>query len=385
MIHRFTFLLFTIAACSAPSDSRSVEISAHLERSDSLFGSIEVRGLSRSQLRSPDSNLVVQAVTTGDATPVLPSLAGRYVLDGGVLRFTPRYPPSGGLTLRVTVRSDSVIVREFVLPEAEVAQAATMVKGVYPSADTVPANLLRWYLEFSGPMREGEAEEHIRLLDGSGQVVHDALLLVSQELWDQSRTRLTVLFDPGRVKQGVRTNIEVGAPLVAGGWYTLVVDSGWRDGAGAPLASSHRKRFYVAPAARTPIDPDTWQFTTPKAGSREALVVRLDRTLDWPLAQRLISVVDQRGARVQGTVNVGRAEREWSFVPDEQWENQRYAIRWSPELEDPAGNRVGRVFDQELAEVEEPRANPKTSLGFRPAGLYILPPGPGSSVGRARD
>ena len=60
------------------------------------------------------------------------------------------------------------------------------------------------------------------------------LLELDQELWDREGQRLTVLFDPGRIKRGVLPRDEVGSALFEGSAYTLVIDSKWHDANGAP-------------------------------------------------------------------------------------------------------------------------------------------------------
>ena len=46
--------------------------------------------------------------------------------------------------------------------------ATTTVLGIYPSAEVVPRNLLRFYVYFSASMSAGYVAEHVRLLDATG-------------------------------------------------------------------------------------------------------------------------------------------------------------------------------------------------------------------------
>jgi hypothetical protein len=54
---------------------------------------------------------------------------------------------------------------------------------VYPTADTLPENLLKFYIHFSRPMRDGDAARHVALLDERGRAVSDAFLATDTELW----------------------------------------------------------------------------------------------------------------------------------------------------------------------------------------------------------
>lgn len=359
-------LLAVASACGPADSSRTLDITARLSPGDSLFGAVEVRGLSKSSLKTlGHSLLLVQASELGDTTADLPPVAGRYVMDGDVLRFEPRYRPAGELQLRVTLTADSVLTREFRVPAEAMAPPSTAVVAVFPSADTVAANHLRWYIEFSAPMREGEAEANIQLLDTKGKEVRDAFLIVSEELWDPERRRLTLLFDPGRVKRGLRQNLESGAPLVAGRDYTLKIDSDWRDGRGANLASGFEKRFHVSEAIRTRLDPASWRIGVPRVGTREPVTIDFGRAVDRALAERLVEVVVGQG-RVTGTVGVVKGERVWQLEPERPWSGREYEVRVSSILEDPAGNTVMASFDRDAGEWREGDAGQGVTLRFRP-------------------
>jgi hypothetical protein len=361
-------ILSVVWACSAPS-SDSIDITARLSPADPLFGAIEVRGLSKAALEHPGPDLLrVTAGEPGDTSTAFPPLAGRFVVDGEVLRFEPRYRPSEGLVLRALVKTDSEITETFELPRGTAdLRPTTTVTGIYPSADTIPANHLRWYVEFSAPMREGEAEQHVHLLDTSGTEVDDAFLIVSEELWDPARRRLTVLFDPGRVKRGVRQNLESGAPLVAGRDYVLRIDQGWRDGRGVILAEGMEKRFHVVEAIRSGLDPAGWKVEAPRAGTREPVTIDFGRALDKALAERLVAVM-AGDAMVTGQVSLASGERQWRLDPAQPWPDREFEVRVSPLLEDPAGNRVGQNFDRDRAagEWQEGEAGQAVTIRFRP-------------------
>ncbi len=87
---------------------------------------------------------------------------------------------------------------------------------VTPSADVWPENVLRLYLTFSAPMRIGEAWRHIRMLDDAGRPMGGMFVEIEQELWDPEGRRLTVLFDPARIKRGLVDHINEGPPLSVG-------------------------------------------------------------------------------------------------------------------------------------------------------------------------
>ena len=118
----------------------------------------------------------------------------------------------------------------------------------------MPENLLKFYLHFSAPMSRGEAYRRIHLLDADGNEVADPFLELGEELWDRDMRRFTLLFDPGRIKRGLKPREEVGPVLEEGKQYTLVVDRDWLDATGYPLAAKMRKTFRALAPDEAPLD-----------------------------------------------------------------------------------------------------------------------------------
>jgi len=223
------------------------------------------------------------------------------------------------------------------------ALLAVEVVAVYPSAPVLPKNLLKFYVHFSEPMSRGEAWRHIRLLDDRGTPVELPFLELDQELWDPRQTRLTILFDPGRIKRGVTPKEEIGEALEAGRSYTLVVDREWLDASGKPLARRFEKKFRVTDEDRTPFDPSNWKVSPPRSGTREALIVTLPEPADRALLERLLRIEG-----VTGETTVAAGETEWRFTPAAPWRAGEYRVTIDTRLEDLAGNKVGRAFDVDV-------------------------------------
>jgi len=318
---------------------------------------VEVTGLSRVTMRTagklaPNDSAWPRVLAVYVDQPRAPAIIGRYaVTNGSGIRFTPRFPFTPGVSYRVevdtsalTATSDPIVTHRFALP-ATARPRTTRVVAIHPSAATLPANLLRWYVELSAPMEMGNALAHVHLMDEAGREVTGAFLALDQELWDPERRRITLLFDPGRVKRGVRTNVESGAPLVAGRRYRLVIDDAWEDGNGAPLASGAELASDVGPADRQSPDPERWRLTSPAEGSREALQVAFAESLDHALAARMLSVYDSLGTRLTGVAQLAANDSVWAFVPERPWADGEHTLRVDSALEDIAGNSVAQVFD----------------------------------------
>ena len=340
----------TLLACSEPT--ARVEITAQTTGPEHA---VRVSGLARARRQALErlapndttwGRILAVYVDQPGATPII----GRYAVSGDGVRFMPRFPFTAGVSYRVEVDTGVVpataprLTHRFALPAAVLART-TRVVGIHPSSPVLPSNTLRWYIEFSSPMETGNALAHVHLLDEAGREVKGAFLALDQELWDPERRRVTLLFDPGRVKRGVRTNEESGAPLVDGRRYRLVVDDSWPDGTGAALASGAELAFAAGGDDRRSPDPAQWRLTIPSAGTRDGLAVAFGESLDHALAQRMVTVYDMLGTRVGGTVTLAANDSVWVFSPERAWSEGDYSLHVDSALEDVAGNSVAQVFD----------------------------------------
>ena len=344
-------------------------LSIVLRAQDDVAGAVEVVGLSaaeRSVLRhgalTPaewQALLSVSVGATAEDVRTLPLVLGAYTVTDDAIRFSPSYGFDPGREYRVTFDAARAPLRvngldragkwptidEVVAAPVEVVPSSTTVVQVYPTADALPENLLRLYVHFSGPMGRTDAADYARVLDANGQAVDDVFLPLNLALWNEDRTRYTLLLDPGRVKQGIRPNRELGRAIAAGHSYTLAIDRGWPDASGAPLAESYTRTFTVVAPRDQAIDPTKWRLVAPAAGTRDPLVVSFPEPLDHALLYRALLVTTNRGLVVGGNVEVEAAETRWVFTPHDAWRSLGHRLTPLPTLEDPAGNRVGRAFE----------------------------------------
>jgi len=279
------------------------------------------------------------------ADPTVPPMLGRYDRDGDAIVFTPRFVPAPSLRLRAVFRAtegEAVEAWFGGVPEPPRAPT-TRVVSVTPSADVWPENVLRLYVIFSAPMRIGVAWDHIRMLDAAGQPMGGMFVEIDQELWDPAGRRLTVLFDPARIKRGLVDHINEGPPLKLGETATLAIEPFWRDAAGDLLARPFAKTIRVGPPLRAALDPAAWRLTPPD-GPNEPLTVDFPHPLDAALALRAFSV--RRGDRRLETVaELANHETRLLLTPAQPWRAGRHTLHADPVLEDIAGNRLGRPFD----------------------------------------
>jgi hypothetical protein len=295
--------------------------------------------------------------------PSRPPTAGRLVPDGDDLCFVPRFPFLDGTEYEVEV--DGTVVGRATCPYRAAGAPTTEVVAIRPTADTVPRNLLRCYVEFSAPMREAGAA-HVRLVDAVGVPLVGALLATEYELWDAERRRLTVLLDPARIKRGLAPHRDLGYPLHEGTSVSLVVDAELPDAAGRPLRASAARTWNVVADERRHVTPSSWSLRPGRAGTREPLLVSFDRPLDHALVTRCLEIVDATGL-IDGVTEVGDEERCWTFVPATPWRAGPHRVVVDPVLEDVAGNSVHRVFDRDLSNpADAPHDDGPVELPFTP-------------------
>ena len=281
--------------------------------------------------------------------------AGRYEVGPDAVTFVPRYPLVPGLcyAMLVQAREGGEQRLAFRLPAAR-AEPTARVLAIYPSGDRLVRNQLKLYVQFSTSMSEGQAARHVRLVRADSGEPIESPFVAEPELWDRERRRLTLLFDPGRLKRGLRSHEEAGYPLQEGTAVRVVIDEGFRDADGNPLREHFEQRYEVDGDLRARVHPRDWECRLPATGTADALLVRFDRPLDHALLQHALEVTDDAGRPVRGRPGIGAAERSWTFTPAAPWPAGEYRLAIDPRLEDLAGNSLARVFDRDLERDEAP-------------------------------
>jgi len=276
----------------------------------------------------------------------LPPVQGSFWVVNNLLTFEPLFPLQAGINYHAVFESAKAgaIVATLRL-EAPPAKRETIVNQVCPTANALPENLLKFYLHFSAPMSQGRAYSHIHLLNAQNEKIALPFLELDEELWNPDGTRLTLLFDPGRIKSGLLPREQDGPVLQEGHSYTLKIDATWPDANGAPLRHGFTKQFGVtAPDVEMP-SPARWNITTPDADSTSPLTLDFPEPLDHALLLRLLWIEDAEKHSVEGQVHVRDAERQWAFTPEQPWTAGSYRVVVGTGLEDLAGNSVARPFE----------------------------------------
>lgn len=95
-------------------------------------------------------------------------------------------------------------------------------------------------------------------------------------------------------------------------------------------------------------DINSWQLTTPRAGTKAPLIINTREPLDHYLLQESVGVINNAETTVDGTIEVNTKDRVWKFTPSSLWTARPYKLRVKARLEDLAGNNLNRVFDRDI-------------------------------------
>jgi len=268
------------------------------------------------------------------------------------------------LTYEVTYR---ITYKHLVVKETRIFQPVVrdmpQLLYVYPTTDTLPENLLKFYFLFSHAMGQDHSLRHIFLIDEKGDSLQPFLNL-SNELWNNDRTLLNLWMDPGRIKRDLVPNKVLGNPLRESQTYRLVVSDRWRDDRGYTLKNAYEKPFFVSGRDDTKPNPKYWTISPPPAGSRQYLRIAFHEPLDYGLIKECFAIWNDKEQFIEGNWMPDENETGIAFIPSSSWEKGNYQVRIQEKLEDLAGNNLKRLFDQDLERQSSPNQPPRLTIDF---------------------
>ncbi len=292
-----------------------------------------------------------------DISPVL----GTFHHEHGNTTFTPVIPFSKGEVYEI--RHCGNLHGHFTIDRNEQSPRPELV-AIYPSIDTLPQNILKLYLEFSEPMQHVKsALDFIQIHDNSVDREVNVFLELESELWNEEHNRLTLWFDPGRIKTDLIPNKKKGPPLLTGHEYTIGISSKWQSAAGIPLQKTYTKHFHVIEKDIQRPNPELWHLTIPERNTFNQMQIDFNESMDAILALETIKIHNDRGEKVSGMFNLADNEHKLLFEPTKKWEKGKYHLLIDPVLEDLAGNNLERLFDTDLSK-SDPVENLSKNLVF---------------------
>jgi hypothetical protein len=218
---------------------------------------------------------------------------------------------------------------------------------ISPQATVLPANTLRFYLQFPRPAEAHFDRDRLWLMDDQDLVVPDPFLVLSQELWSVDVRRLTVFMEPGRIKRGMGTDPAHEPAFVVGRTYSLVVTA---------LGQTARHTFRISDPILNPVDEARWCVVAPTMGSLDPAVVHFDRVMDAALCEDEIAVLTLSGDVIDTRVSLTPDGTAARLIPSHPWGDGEHRLVASQRLEDVSGNRLGEALDHHLNAGGPPRA-----------------------------
>ena len=209
-----------------------------------------------------------------------------------------------------------------------------------PKAETIPANTLRMYFTFDHPARGLVHQSEVTLVGPDGSEIKDAFMNFGQELWSPDGKRLTVFFDPGKIKRNVEAQGDTASPLKEGKSYQIKL-------------ANYVHSFQAGPPVRERLNPRLWKVVEPSSHCGW-LEIRFDRLMDAALLLDQIEVIEaDSGIRISTTKQIQGGGAGLILRPKVKWRVGRYAIVASPILEDVSGNRIGESLDHTSEEIAD--------------------------------
>lgn len=342
------FFAAIISSCNTRPNPGQISIINDPEISSAIFIPLDsIPGVDKT---SPGQELVIRLVGNEE------SILGDYTIENGGVLFKPLIGLTPGNVYQVRYKGRTLTNLTVPLNNSD---QIPELSAIYPSADTLPENLLKFYLNFSKSMRQGVSENNLFILDEKGDTLKNIFLNLNTELWDEKGTLLTVWLDPGRIKRGLQPNERDGNPLHTGNVYTLVVSKEWTDLQGTKLDKQYKKRFVTTIKDIHSPDPLTWKITAPKSSSRQSLSISFNESLDFSLLYNTLLILHPDGVKVKGEIIVNKQERFWLFIPESKWSAGTYNLKIDSHLEDLAGNNLNRLFDRDLL-IDKPARKKKS-------------------------
>jgi hypothetical protein len=226
------------------------------------------------------------------------------------------------------------------------------VIAIYPTTDSIPVNILRFYIQFSKPMQEMNVLNHIVLLDENNKNITGVFYENQYELWNEDRTKITLIVDPGRVKLGLLANNKMGKAFDEGKKYSLKVDGLLLDFDNQPLANPFTKSFIAVKEDTTAPDTKKWKLSLPNANTTNPIIIDFNDNIDHISAMTYIKIVRDKN-EIEGNFTLQNNEQKANFNPNKKWQKGNYQILVHPRLEDITANSVNQVFDHNTAEFKK--------------------------------
>lgn len=349
------------AVADSPTDDGPFQLSFEADEHDPRLCRVVVTAAEQRYwvtLQHADEERFQQVLTLkreSNSSRKLPPMLGQYQLKDRRLEFKPAFPlVRGGRyqatftpgALNLPTKLPAQLQKTYTIPLPDTKPPRVL--SIYPSGKQLPANHLKFYIQFSEPMQQGGIYQYFSLYNKTQQQLVPRPFR-HNELWSPDGKQLTLWFHPGRQKTGVNLNVELGAILNAGQDYELRISPKWAALSGHPLGKDITKSFSAVAMDERQPQPKQWKLQLPASGTRNPLCCELGEPLDYALLHSQLRVQTAAGKPVPGNMELTDHESVWKFTPKKAWQPGRYQLLIGTILEDLAGNSLKQPFAVDLA------------------------------------
>lgn len=194
---------------------------------------------------------------------------------------------------------------------------APKVVAVYPTNDSLPENLLRFYVQFSHAMKTVNNLENIKLVKENGEEIRGAIFNNVYELWDSEQKQLTLILDPARVKTGLVVNENLGRALAPNKRFQLVIEKA-EDIYGNLLEAPYTKGIHVIKEDKEIPNINNWKIISPESNTLSPLEINFPQVLDRLSLFHRLRLMNENEEIVTGEIEVVNQEKTWRFIPQEK-------------------------------------------------------------------
>ncbi len=274
--------------------------------------------------------------------PMHPIL-GTIQIDKAELRFTPLVP--FGWNQEYTLIYKNTI--EYFILEIPEVYDYLKVKAIYPSAKSLPSNLLKWYVQFSHPINEVHVYDYIRFINSQGDTLSRTILSLENALVSEDGKLLTVWIEPGRQKRDLIPNKQLGPVFEKDAMYQLIVQKDIKDRQGVSMQKDFTHSFQITNADR--IQPNISSFKILPPEHNNNLVIYFEEPMDYGSTINNFKIINSEKKEIHGEWQLTNNESTLIFTPKYSWKKGVYQVLIDSSLEDLAGNNLNRLFDSEVS------------------------------------
>jgi hypothetical protein len=206
------------------------------------------------------------------------------------------------------------------------------VVAVFPSANEVPANIARWYLQLNKSIDVTNFSEACILNNSKGDTLNAAIRPL--KYYSQNEHILLV-------------EVEKNYSFVQGQDHQLILSGRLRDKNGIAMGKDWVYTFDVIKPKTTLPDASDWRISSPQKTTREALSIVCGESMDFRSLIEGVNIINSDNQILQGKWTSGTEEKSFSFKPNIPWQKGLYNIKVYNTVVDIADNQLTSFSNNE--------------------------------------